>query len=158
MLFRSSASGTVTFSSTGAIQLPVGSTAQQPVGTGGMLRFNSSTLQFEGYNGSAWASVGGAAISNDTTTATVRYPLFAANTSGIALTVYTSNTNYTYTPSTGALQAPVIIASDGLLVNSNTVSSSYSIPVGSNAISAGPISVAAGKSVTIPSGSRWVIL
>ena len=102
--------GNVIFNSTGAITLPVGTTAQEPTGVAGMLRFNSTTTQFEGYNGSAWASVGGAAIVNDTTTATPVYPLFANATSGTALTIYTSNANYLYTPSTGTLSAPKYIA------------------------------------------------
>lgn len=103
--------GTVTgnpiFSSTGAITLPVGTTGQQPTASAGMLRFNSTTTQFEGYNGSSWSSVGGAAISNDTTTATAVYPLFASSTSGTALTVYTSNAKLLYTPSTGTLASTV---------------------------------------------------
>jgi hypothetical protein len=53
--------GIVSFPTTGAIVLPVGTTAQEP-GTpaSGMLRFNSSTANFEGYNGSAWSGLGGA--------------------------------------------------------------------------------------------------
>ena len=98
--------GNPIFNSTGAITLPAGTTAQEPTGVAGMLRFNSQTTQFEGYNGTAWASVGGAAIVNDTTTATPVYPLFANATSGTALTIYTSNANYLYTPSTGVLSAP----------------------------------------------------
>ena len=43
-------------------------------------------------------------------------------------------------------------------VNGSTVNSSYSIPSGSNAVSAGPIVVASGATVTIPSGSAWVIV
>ena len=65
------ASGTVTFSGTGAVQMTSGTTGQQPSpASAGMLRFNTTTTQFEGYNGSAWASVGGASISNDTSTST----------------------------------------------------------------------------------------
>ena len=43
-------------------------------------------------------------------------------------------------------------------VNGNTVNASYSIPANSNAVSAGPITVANGAVVTIPSGSAWVIV
>ena len=43
-------------------------------------------------------------------------------------------------------------------VNGNTVNASYSIPSSSNAVSAGPITVASGAVVTIPSGSAWVIV
>jgi hypothetical protein len=59
---------------------------------------------------------------------------------------------------TGALVAPSVTASNGLVVNSNTVSASYSIPSGSSAMSAGPMSVSGGVVVTVPSGSRWVVL
>jgi hypothetical protein len=44
------------------------------------------------------------------------------------------------------------------VVNSNTVSASYTIPSGSSGMSAGPITVASGQTVTISSGSRWVVL
>jgi hypothetical protein len=49
-------------------------------------------------------------------------------------------------------------AANGMIVNSNTVSANYSIPSGSSALAAGPITVDSGVSVTVPSGSRWVIL
>jgi len=107
----------------------------------------------------SWAAVvSGATISNDTATASNLYPLFAAATSGVPTTVYTSNAKYLYKPSTGELQASQLVASNGLVVNSNTVAASYSIPSGSSAMSAGPMSVSGGVTVTVPSGSRWVVL
>ena len=85
--------------------LPTGTTSTRPSSpVQGEIWFNSTTSQFEGYNGTAWASVGGAALSNDTSTSTAVYPLFSHATSGTALTIYTSNANYLYTPSTGQLQ------------------------------------------------------
>ena len=143
---------------TDAILIPKGTTGQQPTGVAGYLRFNTTTTQFEGYNGTAWSSVGGAAITNDTTTSTNVYPLFANATSGSATTVYTSNAKYLYKPSTGELTSPEVIASNGIFVNSQTVSTSYTIATGNSAMSAGPITVASGQSVTISSGSRWVVL
>jgi hypothetical protein len=59
---------------------------------------------------------------------------------------------------TSTLTAPVVSASNGLVVNSASVSASYSIPSGSNAMSVGPVTIASGQSVTVPSGSRWVVL
>ena len=56
------------------------------------------------------------------------------------------------------LTASTLNASNGLHVNSATVSASYSIPSGSNAMSVGPVAVASGQTVTVPSGSNWVIL
>jgi hypothetical protein len=52
----------------------------------------------------------------------------------------------------------VIQATNGIVINSNTVSASYTIPVGSSGMSAGPMTVASGQTVTVSSGSRWVIL
>jgi hypothetical protein len=146
---------------TGSITVAKGTTGQQPGSPAtGMLRYNTTTNQFEGYSGAspAWTSVGGATVSNDTTTATNLYPLFAAATSGTALNIYTSNAKYLYKPSTGDLQASQVVASNGIFVNSNTVAASYSIAASNNAMSVGPVSVASGQSVTVPSGSRWVIL
>ena len=141
---------------TSAITLPAGTTAQEPTGVQGMLRFNTTTSQFEGYNGSAWASVGGAAIVNDTSTASNLYPLFANATSGTALTVYTSNAKYLYTPSTGLLQAPNVASTNGIIINGKTISSNVTIATGQNGFSVGPTTLNSGVTVTIASGSRWV--
>jgi hypothetical protein len=77
--------------------------------------------------------------------------LYATSTSAL-----TTGSTLTFASST--LTAPNVVASNGMLVNSNTVSASYAIPSGSSAIAAGPITVASGATVTIPSGSRWVVL
>jgi len=148
----------VSFPTTGAITLPNGTTGQQPASpASGMLRFNTTTTQFEGYNGTTWASVGGAAISNDTSTGSFEYPLFASATSGTALTIYTSNNKYLYKPSTGELQASELIAGNGLILNNTTVASSYTIQTGNNAMSVGPVTIATGQSVTVSSGQRWLV-
>ena len=47
----------VTLLGTGAVQLPVGTTAQRPVGHNGLLRFNSDTPAIEYYEGSSWVPV-----------------------------------------------------------------------------------------------------
>ena len=152
------ATNTVTFSGTGAVQMTSGTTAQRPTPASGQLRFNTDTTQFEGYNGTTWSSVGGAAISNDTASATAQYPLFAHATSGTALTVYTSNANYLYTPSTGTLQAPAHFSSNGITLSNTTVSSSYTFPTGANGFSVGPMTIASGQAVTVGSGQRWLVL
>ena len=154
------ASADSSFNSTGALQISKGSTAQRPTAVLGMLRYNSTTSEFEGYSGSsaAWKSVGGSAISNDTSTSSNLYPLSAAATSGTAAQVYTSDAKYLYKPSDGSLQAPTMISTNGLVVNSATVATSYTIPSGSNAISVGPMTINSGITVTVPSGSRWVVL
>jgi hypothetical protein len=42
--------------------------------------------------------------------------------------------------------------------NGQTVTTSYAIPSGKNAMSTGPILIDSGAVVTIPDGSRWVVL
>lgn len=149
------------FSSTGALTISKGTTGQQPVSSvTGMLRYNTTSNEFEGYSGvsPAWKSVGGSAISNDTSTSSNIYPLLAAATSGTAANVYTSNAKLLYKPSTGELSSTVLNASNGIVVNSATISTSYTVASGSNAMSAGPVSIASGQSVTVASGSRWVVV
>lgn len=101
------------FNSTGAVKVPVGTTGQQP-GTPltGMLRFNSTDSSFEGYDGSAWGSIGG-----------------------------------------GSNITPL-----GLWENAALISANYTVGTGNNALSAGPITVASGVTVTVPSGSTWVVV
>jgi hypothetical protein len=54
--------------------------------------------------------------------------------------------------------APVLQATTPFVINSLTVTQSYAIPSGSSCVSGGPITISNGYSVTIPSGSKWVIL
>lgn len=46
----------------------------------------------------------------------------------------------------------------GLWENASTITASYTIGTGNNAMSAGPITIADGVSVTVPDGSRWVVI
>lgn len=45
-----------------------------------------------------------------------------------------------------------------IFVNTATVNRNTTIPTGSNGVSAGPVSVASGVTVTVASGSRWVVV
>jgi len=134
--------------STGAVQsvVSVGTSGQVLVsnGAGALPTFQTVTA--------------GASISNDTSTASYEYPLFAAATTGTPTTIYTSNAKYLYKPSTGDLQASQIAASNGIMLNNATIATSYTIASGYNASSVGPVSLSSGVTVTVPSGSRWLIL
>jgi hypothetical protein len=127
------------------------------------LQYNPSTgavsaTKYFGDGSALTGIVSGATISNDTSTATNLFPLFSSATSGTPTTVFTSNAKYLYKPSTGDLQASQVTASNGLILNNATVSTSYTIASGSNAMSVGPMTVASGQTVTVSSGQRWVIL
>ena len=45
-----------------------------------------------------------------------------------------------------------------IYINANTISSNASIDSGTNGLSSGPITIANSISVTVATGSRWVIL
>lgn len=100
----------VTFGSTGAIKLPASTIANRPPAVTGMMRFNTDFLQFEGYNGSIWTSIGGSQ------------------------------------------------AGGAVYENKNTIGSNYTMTTDYNGESVGPITVSPGVVITIPAGSRWVVL
>jgi hypothetical protein len=52
-------SNTVFLDSTGGIVIPVGSTDERPTNIRGMIRYNTTDGQFEGYDGTAWSGLGG---------------------------------------------------------------------------------------------------
>lgn len=144
---------------------PVTSTGDLIIGNGA----NSSTRLPIGANNyvltsngttAVWAlaSGSGATITNDTSTSTNVYPTFAAATSGALSTIYTSNAKYLYKPSTGELTSEHFVAGNGIFVNSLTIDVSYTIAAGTSGMSAGPITVASGTTVTVSSGSRWVVV
>ena len=51
-----------------------------------------------------------------------------------------------------------LVANGAIFQNNNTVAVSYALTIGTNGMSAGPLTVGSGVTVTIPTGSRWVIL
>ena len=110
----------------------------------------------------ASASNRGALSSTDWSTFNNKAPSVTYTTNyvpfGQGTTTPNLSSSFTYTTSTGNLAAPNLTATNGLVVNSATVSASYSIPSGSNAMSVGPVTVASGQSVTVASGNRWVVL
>lgn len=109
-----SISGDADFTGTGAIKVPVGTTAQRPTPATGDFRFNSSLTAFEGYNGTSWSPVGGGA------------------TGGGSDSVFYEN--------------------------GQTVTTNYTITSGKNAMTAGPVTINSGISVTVPSGSVWTVV
>lgn len=58
----------------------------------------------------------------------------------------------------GAIVASVATAENGMFVNKQTVAADYTIAVGYNALSAGPVTVNSGITVTVSSGSTWGVV
>jgi hypothetical protein len=103
--------GDSTYTGTGQVKLPAGTTAQRsgaPVN--GMIRYNSDESGFEGYQGGIWGGISGA-------------------------------------------QANGVIYENNLTITAN-----YTLTTNKNGMSVGPITIASGVSVTVPSGQRWVVL
>jgi uncharacterized protein YjbI with pentapeptide repeats len=121
---------------------------------------NGQVLSTDGSGTLAWSAGGGGSItvSNDTATAANIYPLLANVVSGTVSNVFTSNASIVYQPSTGQLTSQVIAADNGLIVNKANVATSYTIGSGYNAMSAGPITVNSGITVTVSSGSAWTVV
>jgi len=99
------ATGDGTFSGTGQVKLPSGTTAQRsgsPVN--GMLRYNSTIEQFEGYADGAWGGISGAqaggAILTNKDTATASYTI-ASGENGLSVGPVTIDTSVTITVSSG---------------------------------------------------------
>ena len=45
-----------------------------------------------------------------------------------------------------------------LIENANTVYSDYTLTTNNNALSVGPVTILTGKSITVPTGQKWVVL
>jgi len=113
------------------------------------------------WSGSAfqWSAAGGGiSITDDTSTNAARYITFTDATTGTETGLDVSSTKLQYNPSTGTMTSEIVAAANGIVINSNTVDTTYSIPSNYNATSAGPITVDSGVTVTVPSGSRWVVI
>lgn len=127
---------------------------------------NGNTTYYCIVNGTAWeVGVGTYSTSGPTLARTTILSNSNGNTSPITLSgssnvfvTYPSEKSVNLDASTGTAFAPAFNASNGLHLNSTTVSANYTIPTGSNAMSVGPITVASGVAVTISSGQRWIVI
>jgi len=120
---------------------------------------NGQVLQTNGSGVMSWVTAAaGVSITNDTSTATDVYPAFLGSTSGTASTIYTGNAKLLYKPSTGELKSEVPVAQNGIFVNAQTIDTSYTIASSFNGLSAGPVTVDTGVTVTVSSGSAWTVV
>jgi hypothetical protein len=183
--------GNGTFSGTGYVKLPDGTTAQRPASyTVGAIRYNTTLQQFEGY--SAYSGQTISSITNSTTTATLTTASAHNLITGTYITVsgatpaayngtfsitVTGTDTFTYTMGTDPAGPATVVGSylvgkwaqigggatgnggDQVFVENNqTITASYAIPTGKNASTVSPITINGGVVVTVPSGSRWVVL
>jgi hypothetical protein len=83
---------------------------------------------------------------------------FSAGSKDVFVTYPAGKSVYQDSDKTNTASAPQIRASNGIVVNSKTVAVSYTIASGDCAMSAGPMTINSGITVTVSSGSRWVVL
>ena len=134
-------SGDVTLNATTSIKVPAGTTGQRPSGVNGMLRYNSTDAQFEGYADGAWGAIagGGGDTQTVTTTSTTQTALgsYAKATSlGIEITVIATDTVATERTITKLLvthDGTTAVATQYGEVNTATAMASYDVDIsGSN--------------------------
>ena len=107
--------GDVILGTTTALELPDGTTGQRPGSpVNGMIRYNTTLTQFEGYKAGNWGAIGGGATGGG--------------------------------------------SDDVFYENGQTVTTSYVLTASKNAMSAGPITINSGATVTVGSGQSWVIV
>jgi hypothetical protein len=110
----------------------------------------------------ATGSVNGYLTSTDWTTFNSKAPAVTYTTNyvpyGQGTTTPALSANFTYDPSLLTLTAPQLSASNGIVCNANTIAASFTIPTNYNAVSAGPITINTGITVTVPTGSTWVVV
>ena len=107
--------GDVILGTTTALELPDGTTGQRPGSpVAGMIRYNTTLVQFEGYKNSVWGAIGGGATGGG--------------------------------------------SDDVFYENGQTVTTNYTLTTNKNAVTAGPVTVNSSVTVTIPSGSSWVVV
>ena len=102
--------GNILMSGTGTIDIPVGTTGERPGSpNNGMIRYNTTLSQYEGYSGSAWGALGGGAtggggdqwVVETDQTVTTSYEL-TANKHGMTVSP-TINSGVTITVPSGAV-------------------------------------------------------
>jgi hypothetical protein len=107
------------------------------------------------FNGSAAITV--PLNTTNRTTNETGHMVFTGTTATGNVSAYT-NTAVRVNPSQGRLEANGVSAASGLIEHANNITVTYSIKTGNNAVSAGPVTIDTGGSITIPDGSTWIII
>jgi hypothetical protein len=179
--------GSVTIANTGVTALSAGTGISVSGSTGSVTVTNTAPDQTVSLTGGTGISTSGTypnfTITNTAPDQTVSisagtgisvsgtYPSFTVTNTAPDVP-FTYTTNYipygqgTTTPNQSAnltfdgttQTAPIQRASNGIVTNNKTIATSYTIPSTDNAMSAGPVTLSSGVTVTVPSGSRWVVL
>ncbi len=131
--------GIVTISSTDALTIPVGTTAQRPTAATGMIRFNNTDSKFEGYDGSSWGTLGGAefAYTRTNATATAGQTTFSATYNAGYVDVYLNGVKLLVGTDFTATNGTSIVLTTGATVGDNVEILAYVGFNVANALTAG---------------------
>ena len=126
--------------------------------TSGAVTLAGTLALANGGTGQTTANAAYNALSPMTTTGDIEY----RNGSSVAARLPIGTTGQVLTVASGvpswATAAGSNITTLGLYENSATISANYTIGTGNNAMSAGPITVSTGFTVTVPTGSTWTVV
>lgn len=144
---------------TGTLTLAGASTGFRSFSSG--IGANNTTYYTISSSGAEW-EVGIGTVGAGGTTLT-RATVLASSNAGslVSLSAGSKDVFVTYpaAPATFTYQNVVQTGnSAGIYSHSATIASNATIPTGSNGLSAGPITINSGVTVTVPSGSTWVIV
>jgi hypothetical protein len=105
--------------------------------------------------GGTLGGIGNSQLTNSAVTVGTTAISLGSSSTTLAGLTSVSSTNLT---ASAAVTGSVVSATNGLMINNMTIGASYAIPSGYSASSVGAVTIASGVSVTVPSGSRWVVL
>src|SRR6056300_1574705 len=152
-------------SATGAAVIPAGdNSTDRPAGVAGYLRFNTTDVTFEGYDGTAWGPIGGGGgfeVSTTPPASPSGGDTYWDSEEANAYIYYNDGSSSQWVPlvpSTPPKAAGGGGTDEVFFENDNAVTTNYTLQTGKNAMSAGPITINSGVTVTVPSGQSWVIV
>ena len=134
--------------------------------TAGDMYFNTTTDIMKVYDGAAWGNVSVSASTVVSKTSATGSGVLPAGTTaqrdgspsaGYLRWNTTDTSAEVYDGSAWAAVGGGNSTTEGLYEHANTIAANYSITAGNNALTAGPITINTGVSVTVPTGSTWVV-
>jgi len=134
--------------------------------TAGDMYYNTSTNRMRVYSGSSWSDVAVDAATIVSKTSATGSGVLPAGTTGqrdgspSAGYMRFNTTDTSAEIYDGSAWSPVgggNTTDKGLYEHAHTIAANYSITSGNNALTAGPITINSGVSVTVPTGSTWIV-
>ena len=121
--------------------------------TGGLTWAEANNYVHSNHSGEVTSTADGATVIADNIVDEANLKVSNSPTNGYFLSAQSGNTG-------GLTWAEVAAGAvhDIFYENGQTVDADYTITSNKNAVSAGPVSIASGVTVTVPSGSRWAVV